>query len=282
MQVGKRHIKSWRALSLKPSYLAEEQVQTFMQMGLTRVQAKVYLSLFYMRQGTIRGISQKSEVSRQDIYQALKTLETTGLAEKIISTPICYRPVPIKEGISILLQRRNEELKDLQRKTGEMFQDVTNNSTINLSSAQENEFVLIPSKNCLHRDCKGCIIRSRLEKAEKKIDHIMPLETFKGYLPVSDNWDKSLERGAKIRFLINNPEKENPRLEIGFLREKGSVELRFTHEQALVALGLIDNKEVLLKTNMEIDAPTLISRNPCLINTLQQYFEFLWNRASKN
>ncbi len=275
-------IKSWRNLSLKPSYLTEEKVQTLMQMGLTQVQAKVYLSLVRIKQSTIKEITQKSEVSRQDVYRTLKTLETTGLVEKVISTPICYRPVPIKEGISALLQRRNAELKDLQKKTNEVFQDDTDNSMINPSLEQRDEFVLVPSKNCLHRNCKGCIIKSRIEKAEKKLDGISTLEMFKKYLLVSDYWQIALERGAKARFLISNPEKEDPRLKLGFLKKKGSFELRFSYEQASLSMTLIDNKEVLLKINTEIESPTLLIQNLCLVNTLQQHFELLWNQASKN
>lgn len=253
-----------------------------MGMGLTRVQAKVYLSLFYMKQATIRGISQKSEVSRQDIYRTLKTLETTGLVEKIIAIPVVYRPIPIKEGISLLLQRRNEELKDLQKKTYKMVQDITGNSTINPFLEEESEYVLIPSKNCLRRDCKGCLIRSSIEKTEKKMDATFSLELFRKYLLRSDYWHIPLERGAKLRFLINNDEKENPRLNIGVFKRKGSFELRFIHEQALTTMTLIDSKKVFLKSGTNIDAPILLSRNPCLVNALQQYFEFLWTQASKN
>ncbi len=182
-------------------------------MGLTRIQAKIYISLLFIGEGTIKGISQVSKVSRQDIYQALKTLEISGLVNKIISTPTRYRSVPVNEGASILLQLKDEELESLHKKADDFSPDLSPSSAMTRYSEKENEFMLIPKKNCLRRNCKGCIVRRTFENTEKTMETMNTLETFKKYLLVSDNWYKALEKGAKVRILISNPEKLNPKLE---------------------------------------------------------------------
>ncbi len=260
----------------------EDKVQTLMQMGLTRVQAKIYLSLLYMGQGTIKGISQISKVSRQDIYQALRALETTGLVEKIISTPTGYRPVPIKEGASILLQNKNEELESLSKKADALSPDLSPNSAMIPNSEKDNEFILIPKKNCLRRDCKGCIVRSTLESAETTMETMNTMDAFKKYLLVGDNWYKALEKGVKIRILVSNPEGINPKLELGALKKRGSFEVRFSDKKFSTMPTLIDGKILLLKTEMDINASTLLSRNQCLVNIITEYFEDLWNQSLEN
>jgi DNA polymerase III alpha subunit len=56
-----------------------------MDLGLTLLQAKIYLALSKTGKATIKTISKASNSARQDIYRIMPTLQKLGLAEKIIA-----------------------------------------------------------------------------------------------------------------------------------------------------------------------------------------------------
>ncbi len=79
-----------------------------MDLGLTLLQAKIYLSLSEFEKAEIRKMSKASNVARTDIYRLMPELEKLGLAEKIIASPTSYRATPLNEGFSILLENKKK------------------------------------------------------------------------------------------------------------------------------------------------------------------------------
>jgi sugar-specific transcriptional regulator TrmB len=54
----------------------DEPIQTFMSLGLTLLQAKLYLTLVKLgsQGGEVRKISRESSIARQDVYRILPEL----------------------------------------------------------------------------------------------------------------------------------------------------------------------------------------------------------------
>jgi sugar-specific transcriptional regulator TrmB len=102
----------------------DERVQILMRLGLTLLQAKVYLALCKTGMATVKTIYNSSNIARQEIYRIMPTLQKLGLAEKILFTPIKYRPTPIKDGYYLLLQKKTSEHSDLQNKTIELIKSL--------------------------------------------------------------------------------------------------------------------------------------------------------------
>lgn len=94
----------------------DERVQTLMNLGLTLLQAKIYLALAQAGKTKIETISKASNIARQDIYRIMPTLQKLGLAEKIVTTPTMYKATPIKEGYYLLLQNKTQEYTELRKK----------------------------------------------------------------------------------------------------------------------------------------------------------------------
>ena len=82
---------SKREKTLEP---LKEDHQTLIDLGLTLLQAKVYLAL--VQSGTLKvgTIAQVSKVARPDVYRTLQKLQDLGLIEKIITKPILFRATP--------------------------------------------------------------------------------------------------------------------------------------------------------------------------------------------
>jgi sugar-specific transcriptional regulator TrmB len=62
--------------------IQEKENQILMDLGLTCVQAKVYLTLIKLRNPTVKMISKISNVVSQDVYRIMPRLQKLGLAGK--------------------------------------------------------------------------------------------------------------------------------------------------------------------------------------------------------
>src|SRR5512135_972975 len=91
-----------------------QAVMTLNDLGLTIVQAKVYMALLKSESSTIQTIANHSHIARTDLYRITHELEKKGLIERILAHPTQYKPVPITEALPILLQRKNQENSELQ------------------------------------------------------------------------------------------------------------------------------------------------------------------------
>lgn len=76
-----------------------ENYQTFVNLGLTYLQAKVYVTLLRLGDvgAEVRKIASASVIARQDVYRILPALQKMGLVEKVVAIPTIYRPIPLEE-----------------------------------------------------------------------------------------------------------------------------------------------------------------------------------------
>ena len=63
-------------------YCPKEDFQILVDLGLTLLQAKVFLALLVRGTSKVTEISQVSKVSRPDVYRSLSKLQEFGLVEK--------------------------------------------------------------------------------------------------------------------------------------------------------------------------------------------------------
>jgi len=98
-----------------------EYIQILMDLGLTLLQARVYLVLCKTGNATVKMISQATQIDRQDVYRIMPRLQELGLAEQIIATPTIYKATPIKQGCHFLFQKNVQKHFELQKKTLELI-----------------------------------------------------------------------------------------------------------------------------------------------------------------
>lgn len=86
--------------------LDEENIRALSNLGLHRSEAKVYLILDKTGIERASVIAQMAQVSRPDVYRALSNLYELGFVERIISNPMPFKSIPIKDAVSILLKQK--------------------------------------------------------------------------------------------------------------------------------------------------------------------------------
>jgi len=250
----------------------EKDIEALAATGLTRTEAKVYLTCIRFERANARTIWKNSGVSRQDIYRVLAELQRKGLIEKIIAAPTEYRALPLKDGLIVLLKRKAQEYSMVEEKIRELL-DRFKKDPEKKATSNEPDFIWTE-----RGDASGHRLHKLIENTQTRIDLIDHWASFqRGFARCAELFMEISRRGVKLRFLIEKP--ENPKLmpkQIQTLKKKGALQIRFTYTRPPNTLTLADGKEVFfttISTDDTAESPNLWSNNPCLLAILQEYFE---------
>jgi sugar-specific transcriptional regulator TrmB len=250
----------------------EGSLQVLSSLGLTALEAKVYLTLVNTGETSAKTISKSSGVSQPDVYRVLSMLENHGLIERIIAIPSRFKATPIDEGIAILLQRRDNQSALLHKKATELVQKYKGKSG-KTTGFEEGpaQFILVPGMH-VHK------IRNAVESAQNSVLCFTSLAMFRKVRFITEDvWKRGVKRNVKFQFLIGKPHDEKVTLELDpVLQDNEKFETRFFHT-SMPCMILIDKKEIFLRTEMNLEAPVLWSNNPFIVKIIEKYFETLWN-----
>jgi len=257
----------------------DEDVQTLTRLGLTALQAKIYLALLKLEKATGRTLSQHSKVARQEAYRLLAELQEKGLVEKILGVPTEFKPIPIEDCLFILIERKKSEISEIQKKATELLQNLKEKNSKNARQEEESQFILVPRKGNYFQK-----IRKVFENSQTSIDAITTSRRFLSIMFIfGQDVEKALKRGVKMRILTEKPEDENSLPEnVKALKQNPLYRVRYLPTPPLAPLLIIDKKEVTIVTSARAglnESPTLWSNNPSLIAVFRGYFETAWITA---
>lgn len=80
----------------------EQSIELLQQLGLKEYEAKSFVALSRLTEGTAKEISDISDVPRTRVYDSIRVLEQKGLVEIHHSNPKQFRTVSIDEAVNIL------------------------------------------------------------------------------------------------------------------------------------------------------------------------------------
>jgi len=248
-------------------------IQTLVKLGLTALQAKIYLTTVIVQKAGVAKISAVSKVARPDVYRVLPTLENIGLVRKIIASPTIYEATPLKQGCELLLQSKKNEYTQIQQDTSSLIHDFYDKH-IKAQDVSSNDFVLISSATLLLEkfQIENAVAKSSIDVAGHWLA-VRPLVF--GYNPI---FQKALKRGIKIRVVTEKPSAEqlrdvvkNPLLEIRFLDTCVPIKaVIYDGKRANMCVGTLSTDEII---------PSLWSDNPEFVKVVLAYFENAWSNA---
>ncbi len=91
-----------------------ETVDLLQDLGLKEYEARCFLALTQVSAATAKEISDRSEVPRTRVYDAVRVLEAEGLVEVQHSSPQQFRAVSIDEAVSTLRRKYEDRLDNLE------------------------------------------------------------------------------------------------------------------------------------------------------------------------
>ena len=257
-----------------------DEVQILMDLGLTLVQARVFLSLVKSGKATVNQVAKFSKVTRTDVYRTISALQELSLVEKVIAAPTEFRAVSMQDGIFILLERRNKVNAELQRKAINLLRQNQDKTQLILQE-EKAQFVLIPAKEAAMRRK-----RKALKETRESIDIISSWKmTHQALFNLSEEIQETAKRGVKVRIIQEKPENNKPHETNDLFKNMPTAEFRYVNTCPQALLTLWGKKEVfltLLPSAEFGESPVFWSNHPSLVSVIQDYFEEKWQNASKN
>lgn len=256
-----------------------QKQQVLIKLGLTQVQARVYLALVKSGPSKILAISKTSNVARPEIYRNLSKLQALGLVERIIKRPLEYRAIPMDQGLSLLLAKRTSYYKKVRAEARLLIKTIKKEKPrIENKKIETPQFVLIPKGNATIR------INAAMEKAQLGIDVVTSWKRFSNGIvnTFAESMENVWARKVRTRFIIEKPLKSKTAKElIQFFKEKAHCQMRFIPSCPKTNFEIYDKKEVLVilsETGLSA-SPAFWSNNPSLVGLALDHFEILWLAA---
>jgi sugar-specific transcriptional regulator TrmB len=256
----------------------QPELQTLINLGLTLVQARVYLTLVHYSPLNVASISKISTVARPDVYRTLDSLKQSGLVEEIVGIPTMFQAVPIDKIIPALLQKKTQEHDKLKMETEKLLvSHKQKEQNINYQTGN-GKFILIPEKQAIVNR-----ISKAIEEAQKNIDSIFSWKRFtQGINGVyGEVANKACKRGIEFRIIVENPpERVNFDL-ADFCQKNPQFKMKFVSNCPKTILEIYDATEVFIVIDPDtgITESALWSNNQSLVALTQDYFNILWLTA---
>ena len=263
--------------------IPEDYVEILTELGLTHTEAKVYVALLCLNSATARTIHKESNIARQDVYRILSDLEEKDLIEKIIAKPAEFRPIPAKDAISILLQKRKEQNHQLRKKAIRQFRNFNVECAETAPLDKKPNFILLSKSETSplgHIDKPG----KAIDSAKKSVMGVLTFELFvKVKLMDEHIWKKAVKRGVKIKFIVGGRPDEKTELTLDtVLKDSDYFEVRWTTALPQAAVLLVDEREAFCRTGVRIENPVLWSADPNFVAMIKDYLKTKWNSLKKS
>jgi len=260
--------------------MKQEDMQILKKLGLTGSQARVYLALVNLDRANARTLWKASKVARQDIYRILTELREIGILEKILEAPTEFKAVPLEDSVAILMERKAKTLFSLQKDADKLIQKFKETER-KRTHKEEAQYVLVPEREALARRLKKAI-----EDSQKSIDAVSSLKAFaRSFFVLSEEFEKALKKGVKIRWIIDDPEDANSFPEVlQTLTKNPNFELKTVMYPPNVRLGIYDKRKIFMAhfpSRGALESPALWSTNISFAEIVQGFFETIWHAAAE-
>jgi sugar-specific transcriptional regulator TrmB len=249
------------------------------EIGFTKTQAKLYLSLLQMGAIDAQNLSKKSDVPSQVTYRTLGELQQKGLVEKTMGLPQTYRALPLPDGLSVMISTKVDEYAKAVEKSKELLEKFC-----------KLEETVDPSDYYIDFFKGKALMAKRYEAACKNTRHTVDIcTTFQRwtYLTslVSEQVKDNLQRGIKYRIIFDKPkfdcclEKElwpiilDPNYKIGVVNEKPKIN-SLIFDDRVAGFVYYPGKPV-------AESPMVYTNHPSLVISFHEYFEKVWGKAEE-
>ncbi len=241
------------------------------------MQARVYLTLVKSGVSSARAIARNAKVAPQDIYRLLNDLAEKGLASKIIDKPTKYRPLPLDEGLEILLKRKKMQMTELEKTVNQ----ISEASRLIQPQFEEvaGEFIIVPEKEAIEK-----MVDKIFLTAQTSVDMV---NDFKEVIAANekhlDSKRRAIKNHIKIREVICDRNRSMV-LPMSLMRllNDSNVELRKLQEAAPARLIIKDKTEVFFATMVKettVSSSFMWSNNRILLGIVNAWYDILWSRA---
>jgi hypothetical protein len=262
--------------------IAETHVETLEKLGLTQLQAKIYLATLSLQRTTAIKISTIANVARPDVYRIMPSLEELGLLRKLITTPTMYEATPLRNACKILVQKKRNQYSQIQHESEELIRQYSEKNHSQTPDIVDDSFFLIASKELWHDKVTAIVKASQVSIdviGEWTILASIALSNPQIYLG-------PLQKGLAVKLITNRATDQHiidvwrdltsrkfPNLEIQLMDEHPPINgMIFDHKTATMCVRPPPTIEL---------TPSLWSDNTEFVKVMGGYFENLWAKTKQ-
>jgi sugar-specific transcriptional regulator TrmB len=260
----------------------DQGVKVFNKLGLTLSQAKIYVSLIQLGRSSIRQVSNKTGIAREQVYRIMPNLLSKGLVEKELSIPAIYNPIPSKEAISLLLQLRSQETQNIAKET-EVFLEQIEDIIPQFRDGESTGFIIIPKMRAF-----AIRIKNELDKTKKNLDFLTTCPSFnQGVKDFRQSIEDYATKGVKARAILTDCDENINYNNFSSILEWMEItkgEVRYISHEYPMIIAIHDNKNLLMSidpTKTLTKSAGLFTNNRSIVTMAKHHFETLWRNSKK-
>jgi sugar-specific transcriptional regulator TrmB len=259
--------------------LNEEENKFLCEIGFTKTQAKIYLTLLKMEEADGRTLTKNTHTPRTEVYRILDELQRKGLVEKeIAATPYKFKAVPLKLGLQILMAHKGRQYREMERKTKDFLRK-NQTRPINVSHEREYKIRVIEGKDR--------ILQIMAHEHEKVQQRAYILSTQERWLQIMDacyeHYKQSLERGVKYQVVLEESESIfNFPQNLLELMTIPNLKLRITRKPLKTNACIFDGKEATFNfypSKSLKESPIIWTNHPSFLDMYERLFNSTWRSA---
>lgn len=251
-------------------------------LGLSGVEARVYVALLMGGSLAARDLVDVAETTRSSVYLALRSLEDAGLVEGGAGYASRYRAVPPERALPSLIEDERVELtealqhkEDTAKELGEELARLADSQGADSPPAEVVEVLRNPR-----------VVVDRFSRLQQQANREICMFVKAPFVHTGGNPDEeqALARGVRIRCLYEEEslglEGVRPYLE-GWVA--AGEEARVTSSKLPFKLIIVDSQTSLMPLETpeaHRDVTSVLIRNASLAEGLQMLFDFLWESAT--
>jgi len=257
----------------------EETSHELTDFGLTKTQAKIYITTTALGVASASEIAQLSKIRREEVYRIIPELEKRGVIIRRLEVPRKFSAVPPETAIQMLTETKlntmKEEIEKLKQKQTELTSKL---KTIALPAKQEDCTI----EAIAQKDTVNSRIANMIENADKQIEIIAPLQDLLTTFADYPQKTKTKPKPIKIRIITEKHEQQTFTQNILQLLKanQNNVEIKQI-EKLPYNLLITDDKEAIWKGNHTANenTQTFYTDAPTQITILKTSFENLWQNS---
>jgi sugar-specific transcriptional regulator TrmB len=253
----------------------EKKINILTELGLTNLQAKVYLAFLDESESTANEASKISGVARQEVYRVINELLQLGFLKRIIGSPTRYEPISFNVAIANSINEKRSKLSELEEQVEELLKNRVSETHEHVW--KEFKFMEMQKNDKWFRSVN-------VFAGLKTHDLINCSRRYSQVLFSSDDVEEALKGGTKMRILIDEPQSNDSiRKKIVSLKKYPLFDARFLPDEPKAFFSVRDQKEVylILDPSKSRGPPYLISNHPVMVELAQKYFDSFWLEATE-
>lgn len=259
--------------------VGENDIVALTEIGFTKTQAKLYLSILQMGATDAQSLSKKTDVPSQVTYRTLGELQQKGLVEKTIGLPQTYRALPLPDGLSVMISSKVDEYAKAVEKSKELLEKFC-----------KLEETVDPSDYYIDFFKGKALMAKRYSAACQSTRHTVDVcSTFQRWPAltslVCEQVKDDLQRGIKYRIILDKPKNEwhiekelwpiilHPNYKIGVIPDKPKVN-SIIFDDRVAGFVYYPGEAI-------AESPLVYTNHPSLVVSFHEYFEKVWAKAEE-